>query len=521
MKGTKEMVKQLTKLDILRWHFNEGKAIKEIARELKISKNTVKKYIREFENQKEELKDTNIPDSEIVELMLEKPKYDSTNRKKRVLTDEIIKQIDEYLEENEFKKQNRLGKQILKAVDIHEELEAQGYKLSYTTVAQYVAKHNKKHKEAFIKQVYEYGEICEFDWGEIKVYLNEELVRYRMAVFTLAKSNLRYAKLYRTEDNQSFVDAHINFFQYVGGVPKIMVYDNMKVAVKKFVGPTEKEATEALKKLAIYYGFNYRFCNAYSGNEKGHVENSVEFVRRKSFASKYKFTNHDEAEKRLNETIERINKKNEEEIDKEKETLLALMPTYEAAIMVNLRVDKLSTIVYKQNKYSVPDYLVGKYVNVKITVNRINIYFNNNLVASHEKSYKNQTWSMNIEHYRNTLLKKPGAIKNSLAFSQLNTKLQSIFNKYFLSNPKEFIELLDIVSEYGIEKAENTIEKLNQKHIKVNLDNVKIILNNTMDNDTTNYKIVNTEIEKKSKEQLLKYDNLFKTQDIRQEAVAI
>lgn len=342
-----------------------------------------------------------------------------------------------------------------------------------------------------------------------------------MAVFTLAKSNLRYAKLYRTEDNQSFVDAHINFFQYVGGVPKIMIYDNMKVAVKKFVGPTEKEATEALKKLAIYYGFNYRFCNAYSGNEKGHVENSVEFVRRKSFASKYKFTNHDEAEKRLNETIERINKKNEEEIDKEKETLLALMPTYEAAIMVNLRVDKLSTIVYKQNKYSVPDYLVGKYVNVKITVNRINIYFNNNLVASHEKSYKNQTWSMNIEHYRNTLLKKPGAIKNSLAFSQLNTKLQSIFNKYFLSNPKEFIELLDIVSEYGIEKAENTIEKLNQKHIKVNLDNVKIILNNTMDNDTTNYKIVNTEIEKKSKEQLLKYDNLFKTQDIRQEAVAI
>ena len=124
-------------------------------------------------------------------------------------------------------------------------------------------------------------------------------------------------------------------------------------------------------------------------------------------------------------------------------------------------------------------------------------------------------------HYRNTLLKKPGAIKNSLAFSQLNTKLQSIFNKYFLNNPKEFIELLDIVSEYGIEKAENTIEKLNQKHIKVNLDNVKIILNNTMDNDTTNYKIVNTEIEKKSKEQLLKYDNLFKTQDIRQEAVAI
>ena len=109
------MIKHLIKLAILRWHFNEGKAIKEIARELKISKNTVKKYIREFENQKEELKDTNTADSEIVELMLEKPKYDSTSRKRRVLTDEIIEKINEYLEENEFKKQNRLGKQILKA----------------------------------------------------------------------------------------------------------------------------------------------------------------------------------------------------------------------------------------------------------------------------------------------------------------------------------------------------------------------------------------------------------------------
>jgi len=521
MEGTKEMVKQLIKLDILRWYFNDGKAIKEIARELKISKNTVKKYIREFENQKEELKDTNTADSEIVELMLEKPKYDSSNRKKRVLTDEIIEKIDEYLEENEFKKQNRLGKQILKAVDIHEELETQGYKLSYTTVAHFVAERNKKHKEAFIKQVYAYGEICEFDWGEIKVYLNEELVKYRMAVFTMARSNLRYAKLYRSEDSQSFVDAHVNFFEYIGGVPKVIVYDNMKVAVKKFVGPTEKEATEALKKMSIYYGFNYRFCNTYSGNEKGHVENSVEFVRRKSFASKYRFANQGDAEKRLDETIERINKKNELEIEKEKDTLIDLMPPYEAAMMVNLRVDKLSTIVYKQNKYSVPDYLVGKYVNAKITVNKINVYFNNKFVASHEKSYKNQTWSMNIEHYRNTLLKKPGALKNSLAFSQLNAKLQSIFNKYFLNNPREFIELLDIVSDYGIDKVENTIEKLNQKHIKINIDNVKIILNNTIDNNTTDYKIVNTEIEKRSKEQLLKYDNLFKTQSIQQEVIAI
>ncbi|MGI5876234.1 MAG: hypothetical protein ACOX6X_05385 [Dethiobacteria bacterium] len=48
-----------------------------------------------------------------------------------------------------------------------------------------------------------------------------------------------------------------------------MVYDNTRVVVKKFVGPSEKEPTEALIKLSLYYGFNYRFCNVQAGWEKG------------------------------------------------------------------------------------------------------------------------------------------------------------------------------------------------------------------------------------------------------------
>ena len=63
-----------------------------------------------------------------------------------------------------------------------------------------------------------------------------------------------------------------------------MVYDNMRVAVRRFVGLTEKEPTTALTELSIYYGFKYRFCNICSGNEKGHVERSVEYVRRKVFS---------------------------------------------------------------------------------------------------------------------------------------------------------------------------------------------------------------------------------------------
>src|SRR5690606_25751190 len=79
---------------------------------------------------------------------------------------------------------------------------------------------------------------------------------------------------------ESFLDSHVRFFNHVGGVHKEIVYDNMKVAVAKFVSKTEKEPTEDLLKLSMYYGFKYRFCNARRGNEKDYVERSVEYVRR-------------------------------------------------------------------------------------------------------------------------------------------------------------------------------------------------------------------------------------------------
>lgn len=58
-----------------------------------------------------------------------------------------------------------------------------------------------------------------------------------------------------------------------------VVYDNMKVSVKRFVGPGEKAPTEALLQLSGYYGFNFRFCNVRRGNEKGQVERSVDKVK--------------------------------------------------------------------------------------------------------------------------------------------------------------------------------------------------------------------------------------------------
>lgn len=157
----------------------------------------------------------------------------------------------------------------------------------------------------------------------------------------------------------------------------------MRLAVKKFVGRNEKEPTDELLKLSLYYRFNFRFCNIRSGNEKGHVERSVEVVRRKAFANKDLFNSLDEANEYLLKTCEKLNETKAFNKDKspielfesEKCNLLPTLGKYESARLEMLRVDKYSTIVVDTCHYSVPDRFVNKILRCKIYSNDIILYF--------------------------------------------------------------------------------------------------------------------------------------------------
>jgi len=172
----------------------------------------------------------------IIDSIVEKPKYDISNRRRDVMKEEFIRKIEEYLSENDYKRQNGLGKQCMSAQDMHEDLVSIGYEGSYPTTVNYVRNLRNKAKEAFIKQIYEFGDVCEFDWGDVKLRYMGEIRTFKMAVFTSAKNNTRIAFLYKREDTQAFIDAHARFFEITKGIFKTMVYDNMKVAVAKFVG---------------------------------------------------------------------------------------------------------------------------------------------------------------------------------------------------------------------------------------------------------------------------------------------
>lgn len=513
------MITLKSKQEIIIRHFRNGESIRSISRNTKFHRKTVLRYVEKYSKSKKLLNEQGGNSSaEITEEIIVKPNYDSSNRGKRKITKEMISIIKDCLSNNKRKRMNGQRKQQMKKIDIYELLKSKGYDISYTTIVNTINGLESNQREAFIKQEYEYGDVCEFDWGEVKIFIKGKIKKYYMAVFTSAKGNYRYARLFNKQDTASFQQSHALFFESIGGVYKTMVYDNMRVAIKRFVGYNEKEATEGLLKLSIYYNFGFRFCNIRKGNEKGHVERSVEYVRRKVFSKSDEFDSLNEANIYLEEQCMGLNTRPQrgnqnktamEIIKVEKEYLFPNPPIFECAEIMELRVDKYSTISVKTCHYSVPDKYVNKMVTAKIYPNKIMVYNAGGKISTHNRKHGFGEWNIHIEDYVNTLRKKPGALIGSVGFHQMSNKLQDIFEKWYREKTKDFIELIYYISANNkdIKEIEEAIEQLRKiSFSEITTDKIKIICER--ETRETRSIMEENETEQISKRQLLKISSL-------------
>ena len=229
----------------------------------------------------------------------------------------------------------------------------------------------------------------------------------------------------------------MRFFEMTGGVWKEVVYDNMRNVVHKFIGRNEKELNKELLQMALYYGYTPNVTNCFKANEKGHVESSVQILRNQIFASRYKFTSLDEASAYMAKRLEEINE--ESRIGEEKKHLGDYRPPLELAQISENTVDSYSMIVVDCCKYSVPEYFVGKKVIVKKYHDEIRVYAAGDMVCSHNRLFGNGNMSVDIYHYLGTLLRKPGAVRNSVALKSI-PRLKAIFDTHYAKEPKRFIE---------------------------------------------------------------------------------
>jgi len=323
----------------------------------------------------------------------------------------------------------------------------------------------------FIRQQYDLGDRLEYDFGEVKLDCGEGVKVYHMAVFSSPGGGFRWLYLYTNEKKAVFMDSHVRFFEMMGGSWHEVVYDNMRNVVKKFIGKNEKELNEDLVKMSMYYGFQINVTNCFKANEKGHVEKSVDILRNQIFATHWAFNSLEDAQEYA---YSRLLKLNENSLmDEEKNHLRPYRPPLELAVLSNPKVDTCSFVSVDTVKYSVPEHLVGKRVIVKKYHNEIRVYAENEMVAKHKRLFGNGKMQVDIYHYLNTLRKKPGALRNSIALKSI-PKLKAIFDTYYSKQPKKFIELFLENKELPIEGIIALFERETANRGEINaLDVVK------------------------------------------------
>lgn len=470
------------KNEIIALH-RQGISNREISKRLGISRNTTNKYVREANNLFKQI-ENETDESKI--FLLQNELVSRPVRKgvwtRKVFTGELKQRFYELISLDE-ERDTKLGinKQKLTASLLHRTLKSEGFDVGITTIQTEFKIYKNKHKETFIKQEYDPGFRAEYDFHEIKVIEAGKVKKRYQATITLPHSNYVFAKHYPDQRKENFLDSLISFFEEIEGVPKTVVFDNMRNVVRKFVYGGSKEYTEDLLKFSNYYGFKIITTNPRRGNEKGHVEQGGKVIRKELFTFNYEFDTLADLREYTKDELEKLNNKSLPKFINEKTQLLNLpLVRYEIGTLVNSVVNSESLIQIDSNQYSVPESYVNKDVYSNVYNEVINVYnLKHELIASHKKIEGNKEYSINILHYTSTLLKKPGALTNSLALKQSPKIYQELFHKYFTTKPKDFIKL---ISENDIYELNELLIKLNNGHKLTTIKSMEITIEEVSSN---------------------------------------
>lgn len=382
---------------IRRLYAVEGLSQRQIARQLGISRNTVKKYCTG------------------AVFPCYRKEYQVEKSPTRVA---IEKEIIKIIEENK----GAPKKQRLNAKVIWEKLIKGGFSAGESTVRKYIQEMRIDKPEIFIPLEFEPGEAMEFDWGDAYAYIDSVKTRVSIFCAVLPYSYGIFAAVFPDKTSSSFFTGHVMAFEYFCGVPLRCIYDNLKSAVLEGSGKNAVKQEE-FKKLEAHYAFEGIFCNAYSGWEKGSVENLVAIVRQIAFTPMPKVTDFTELQEQVsykclqycaNHKIKSRPRSIKEMLEEEKNYLLPL-PAYplDPAEERKALVHPDLTVRFNGVKYSVPADYVGLSVTLKISPFHVDIYHEGKLVYRHRKGRYQSDHQYIPEHYLEILERKPRAIKNA------------------------------------------------------------------------------------------------------------
>jgi transposase len=194
----------------------------------------------------------------------------------------------------------------LRATRLYEMVRARGYAGGYTPVRRYVGTVRPAAKaEAFLKLTTLPGEQAQVDWGHFgKIQVGGATRSLSCFVMVLSWSRGMFARFTLDQTLETFLLGHALAFEALGGVPRRILYDNLKSVVLERVGEHIRFHPHLLE-AAGHYHFAPVPCAPYRGNEKGKVERTIQYLRHGFFAAR-RFTSVDDLNQQLADWIARI-----------------------------------------------------------------------------------------------------------------------------------------------------------------------------------------------------------------------
>jgi len=165
---------------------------------------------------------------------------------------------------------------------LFKELKREGYEGGESTVRHYVASVRKELQKppSFLPLEYDCGEDAQVDWGEAIVILDGVPTKVQTFHMTLSYSRCHFMMAFPSQNQSCFHAGHVAAFNYFGGHPQRISYDNLKTAVREVLVGKKRTEQTAFTKFRNYYMFQANYCAPRAGHEKGIVEKSVGHGRR-------------------------------------------------------------------------------------------------------------------------------------------------------------------------------------------------------------------------------------------------
>jgi len=312
-------------------------------------------------------------------------------------------------------------------------LSEHGAEVAETTVREYVRRRRRELgdpvDEVFVPQVYEPGVEAEVDWGEAIVEIGGQRLEVGLFLMRACYSGASFVIAYERQTQQAFLEAHVEAFNFFGGVFQSIRYDNLRAAVKQVLRGRRRVEQDRFVALRSHYLYESAFTRAgrAGAHEKGGVEGEVGRYRRAHLvpvpkAASLRELNHLLEDGCFADFGRRIRGRAETvgEAFRVEARALRELPTvdYDTSERTSPRVDSKALVTIRQNRYSVPVALVGLRVHATIGAREIAISHERREVARHPRLHGRYRTAAKLDHYLELLRLKPGALKGSLPLKQ-------------------------------------------------------------------------------------------------------